>query len=294
MNAITPAGGGDPAGVIWDDWQLGGGVLPIVSDKRWEEECAGPNSVSGLAAAGPSRTRVQMDGRFHFFKVRSARRCLRPVPVALDHSRSDDCNIVGQIGFVQCNMSMDDMRCLHALPIRRNGHDPALFDPHLPSRRPHFKRRRANIVGQMRFDAISDPFSPPEVASRCCPSLLLTGPGIAPDGLPGPWCPLVERIAGGAPATATFPFDPRETGAIETRAREARPSRRRIDKPPRGFLNAGMVKLVDTPDLGSGAARRGSSSLSTRTSNRKAGTPARAGDMPSRRESVRVRARPRA
>lgn len=26
-----------------------------------------------------------------------------------------------------------------------------------------------------------------------------------------------------------------------------------------------MVKLVDTPDLGSGAARRGSSSLSTRT-----------------------------
>ena len=30
-------------------------------------------------------------------------------------------------------------------------------------------------------------------------------------------------------------------------------------------LDAGMVKLVDTPDLGSGAARRGSSSLSTRT-----------------------------
>ena len=32
-----------------------------------------------------------------------------------------------------------------------------------------------------------------------------------------------------------------------------------------------MVKLVDTPDLGSGAARRGSSSLSTRTRATKRG-----------------------
>ena len=35
---------------------------------------------------------------------------------------------------------------------------------------------------------------------------------------------------------------------------------------PAAIWKAGMVKLVDTPDLGSGAARRGSSSLSTRTS----------------------------
>ena len=35
--------------------------------------------------------------------------------------------------------------------------------------------------------------------------------------------------------------------------------------------SAGMVKLVDTPDLGSGAARRGSSSLSTRTKFKLAG-----------------------
>jgi hypothetical protein len=34
---------------------------------------------------------------------------------------------------------------------------------------------------------------------------------------------------------------------------------------PAAIWKAGMVKLVDTPDLGSGAARRGSSSLSTRT-----------------------------
>ena len=27
------------------DWQLGGGVLPIVSEERWEEECAAPNSI---------------------------------------------------------------------------------------------------------------------------------------------------------------------------------------------------------------------------------------------------------
>ncbi len=43
----------------------------------------------------------------------------------------------------------------------------------------------------------------------------------------------------------------------------------RSGRPLRGFSTrfwgAGMVKLVDTPDLGSGAARRGSSSLSTRT-----------------------------
>ncbi len=26
------------------DWQLGGGVLPIVSERRWEEECVAPNS----------------------------------------------------------------------------------------------------------------------------------------------------------------------------------------------------------------------------------------------------------
>jgi hypothetical protein len=31
------------------------------------------------------------------------------------------------------------------------------------------------------------------------------------------------------------------------------------------LLNAGVVKLVDTPDLGSGAARLGGSSPSTRT-----------------------------
>src|SRR5688500_8198459 len=49
---ITPAGGGDPAGVIEDDWQLGGGVLPIASKGRWEEECATPNSVSISVTGG--------------------------------------------------------------------------------------------------------------------------------------------------------------------------------------------------------------------------------------------------
>ena len=43
---ITPAGGGGPAGVIYDDRQLGGGVLPVVSEGRWEEECAAPNFMS--------------------------------------------------------------------------------------------------------------------------------------------------------------------------------------------------------------------------------------------------------
>ena len=56
-----------------------------------------------------------------------------------------------------------------------------------------------------------------------------------------------------------FPFAPEKTGDIETRAPKA--SLRRFD----AAGSAGMVKLVDTPDLGSGAARRGSSSLSTRT-----------------------------
>ena len=45
LKRITPAGGGGPASVIEGDWQLGGGVLPIVSEGRWEEECAAPNSV---------------------------------------------------------------------------------------------------------------------------------------------------------------------------------------------------------------------------------------------------------
>ncbi len=49
---MTPAGGGDPAGVTKDDWQPGGGVLPIVSERRWEEEYAAPNSVDLLAATG--------------------------------------------------------------------------------------------------------------------------------------------------------------------------------------------------------------------------------------------------
>jgi hypothetical protein len=35
-----------------------------------------------------------------------------------------------------------------------------------------------------------------------------------------------------------------------------------------GFLKAGVVKLVDIPDLGSGAVRHGGSSPSTRTENR--------------------------
>ena len=58
-----------------------------------------------------------------------------------------------------------------------------------------------------------------------------------------------------------FSFAPAETGDIETRAPEGLGARV-FD----AVLSAGMVKLVDTPDLGSGAARRGSSSLSTRTS----------------------------
>ena len=68
-----------------------------------------------------------------------------------------------------------------------------------------------------------------------------------------------------------FPFAPEKTGDIETRAPKAS---------LRGFLrggSAGMVKLVDTPDLGSGAARRGSSSLSTRTRAAGAGSGAVSG-----------------
>lgn len=49
---ITPAGGGGPAGVTKDDWQLGGGVLPIASEGRWEEECVAPNSCSISASGG--------------------------------------------------------------------------------------------------------------------------------------------------------------------------------------------------------------------------------------------------
>ena len=70
---ITPAGGGGPAGVTKDDWQLGGGVLPIVSEGRWEEECAAPNSMSipvsevsgpwhhaGRSTISPSRSSVAL------------------------------------------------------------------------------------------------------------------------------------------------------------------------------------------------------------------------------------------
>ena len=70
---ITPAGGGGPAGVTKDDWQLGGGVLPIVSEGRWEEECVAPNSMSipvsgvsgpwhhaGRSTISPSRSSVAL------------------------------------------------------------------------------------------------------------------------------------------------------------------------------------------------------------------------------------------
>jgi hypothetical protein len=36
----TPTGGGDPVGVVEYDRQLGGGVPPVKSEGRWEEECA--------------------------------------------------------------------------------------------------------------------------------------------------------------------------------------------------------------------------------------------------------------
>lgn len=54
MKRITPAGGGGPASVIEDDWQLGGGVLPIVSEGRWEEECAAPNSIELSSGSFPA------------------------------------------------------------------------------------------------------------------------------------------------------------------------------------------------------------------------------------------------
>lgn len=70
---ITPAGGGGPAGVTKDDWQLGGGVLPIVSKRRWEEECDASNSMSnpvsgvsglwhhaGRSTSPPSRSSVAL------------------------------------------------------------------------------------------------------------------------------------------------------------------------------------------------------------------------------------------
>jgi hypothetical protein len=86
-------------------------VLPTVSEKRWEEECAAPNSCSitvsggsGLAAsAGRStisppflcRLAWRLDFRAGPFPIR----CVHYNPIR---------------DFVQCNMGMDDMRPLHA------------------------------------------------------------------------------------------------------------------------------------------------------------------------------------
>lgn len=61
-----------------------------------------------------------------------------------------------------------------------------------------------------------------------------------------------------------FPFAPDKTGDIET-PRSGGPFADAAGMRRGDLTDAGMVKLVDTPDLGSGAARRGSSSLSTRT-----------------------------
>jgi len=91
----TPAGGGGPAGVTNDDWQLGGGVLPTVSEGRWEEECAAPNSCrpsypkrrvlrhhAGRSTISPSRSPVAL-------------RYAAPGFPGPDHFRSDGCTIAG-------------------------------------------------------------------------------------------------------------------------------------------------------------------------------------------------------
>ena len=103
-------------------------------------------------------------------------------------------------------------------------------------------------------------------------------PHRALDGCPTPSCGTKGVAALSRATSLHFPFDPVETSDIETpRSGSPVPShvqnirgipliwscRNAIGQCDR--LNAGMVKLVDTPDLGSGAARRGSSSLSTRT-----------------------------
>ena len=114
---ITPAGGGGPAGVIWDDWQLGGGVLPIVSRRHWEEECDAANSFSAGTRFLPGQIRHHA-GRLTL----AASPCLAPVAAfircalgfkASIRCRFDDCNIVRQMRFVHCNISMDVMRKLH-------------------------------------------------------------------------------------------------------------------------------------------------------------------------------------
>ncbi len=68
---------------------------------------------------------------------------------------------------------------------------------------------------------------------------------------------VVWRRSGGCSIFTYFSFDPADCGAID-RANETLVIYHRVNP-------AGMVELVDTPDLGSGGESRGSSSLSTRT-----------------------------
>ena len=50
VKRITPAGGGDPAGVIDIDWQLGGGVLPI--DRRGAGRRRAPLRIPSITVSG--------------------------------------------------------------------------------------------------------------------------------------------------------------------------------------------------------------------------------------------------
>ncbi|WLS02155.1 hypothetical protein [Shinella oryzae] len=112
VKRITPAGGGDPAGVIDIDWQLGGGVLPI--DRRGAGRRSAPLRIPSITVSGNLIFRLHAGPDHLAFPQPVA---LSGASLRLDHHRSDDCNIAGSFGFVQCNMVMDGMRCLHAAGI---------------------------------------------------------------------------------------------------------------------------------------------------------------------------------
>ena len=92
-------------------------MLPIVSRRHWEEECDAANSFSAGTRFLPGQVRPHA-GRL----TCAASPCPAPVAAlilcalgfkASIRSRFDDCNIVRQMRFVHCNISMDVMRKLH-------------------------------------------------------------------------------------------------------------------------------------------------------------------------------------